>query len=125
MNLFGWIGIFFICGGGLFVCAALSMCRGRRITAVEAEIAEIRTAEEAEKTDDGSVTEYEFVYDGQKMRVGSRTPTACAKGEREKMFYDTFSGALYHPRLIGMMYIAAAAFAGAGLLMILFQHALM
>ena len=125
MNLFGCIGIFFICGGGLFVGAALSMCRGKRITAVEAKVVELRTPEEAEESEDGGLVEYEFVHEGKTQRISSRSVTSREVGESERLYYDTFSGALYHPRMLGMMGIAAAAFAGAGILMILFQHVLM
>lgn len=133
MNLFGWIGIFFILGGFLFAGAAMSMRRGKRITAVEAKIVEIwepareaeetsRERDEAEETD---TTVYEFIHEGETVRVGCRTMTSRKIGESERMYYDTFGGALYHPRMLGSMYIAATAFVLGGILMILLQDVLL
>ncbi len=135
MNLFGWIGVFFIFGGGMFACAAWSMSRAKRITAVEAKVISLIPGAEAgeEKTKEAAdgqdgmdaAVEYEFTLEGETLRVQSHSPTSRAVGETEKMYYDTFSGALIHPRVLGSMIMAAAAFAFAGLAMILFQHTLL
>ena len=134
MNLFGWIGIFFILGGVLFAGAALSMRGGKRIVAVEATIVSIKeNSEEQEKEssrpedpeDEGNTTEYEFVHEGETIRAGCHTMTSRTVGESERMYYDTFGGALYHPRMLGSMFAAAAAFAFAGILMILLQDTLL
>ena len=132
MNLFGWIGVFFIMGGGMFACAAWSMSRSRRITAVEAKVISLPEAnegktekDEEQQTEADAVVEYAFTLNGETVRVQSHTPTSRAVGETEKMYYDTFSGALFHPRVLGSMLLAAAAFAAAGVAMILFQHTLL
>lgn len=134
MNLFGWIGVFFIMGGGMFACAAWSMSRSRRITAVEAKVISLPEAKEEntekdekkpEDAEADAVVEYEFTLNGETMRVQSHTPTSRAVGETEKMYYDTFSGALFHPRVLGSMLLASAAFAAAGIAMILFQNTLL
>ena len=137
MNLFGWIGVFFIVGGLLFVLAAWSMSRAKRIAAVEAKVISLPGEDSGknasdkdteDKTEDdgmGPAVEYEFVLNGKTMRVESHSPTSCAKGEKERMYYDTVSGALYHPRLLGSLLMAAAAFAAAGTAMIVFQHILL
>lgn len=134
MNLFGWIGVFFIAGGLLFAAAAWSMSRAKRICAVEAKVitlpdaADEKEEQERNKKDgDGmsAAVEYEFMLNGETVRVESHSPTSCEAGESEKMYYDTFSGALYHPRMLGSMLMAAAAFAAAGVAMILFQHVLL
>lgn len=134
MNLFGWIGVFFIMGGGMFACAAWSMSRSKRITAVEAKVISLPEAKEEntekdeKKQEDAEpdiAVEYEFMLDGETVRVQSHTPTSRLVGETEKMYYDTFSGALFHPRVLGSMIMAAAAFAVAGIAMILFQNTLL
>ncbi len=134
MNLFGWIGVFFIAGGLLFAAAAWSMSRAKRITAVEAKVISLPETDGGEakdeadqKENDGmeSAVEYEFMLRGETVRVESHGPTSRAVGESEKMYYDTISGALYHPRMLGSMLMAAAAFAVAGIAMILFQHVLL
>ena len=137
MNLFGWIGVFFIMGGGMFACAAWSMSRSKRITAVEAKVISLpetdeadkgKTEKETKKQEDAEpdiAVEYEFMLDGETVRVQSHTPTSRLVGETEKMYYDTFSGALFHPRVLGSMIMAAAAFAVAGIAMILFQNTLL
>lgn len=132
MNLFGWIGVFFIMGGGMFACAAWSMSRSRRITAVEAKVISLPEAnegktekDEEQQTEADAVVEYAFTLNGETVCVQSHTPTSRAVGETEKMYYDTFSGALFHPRVLGSMLLAAAAFAAAGVAMILFQHTLL
>ena len=83
--------------------------------------------ERNKKDGDGmsAAVEYEFMLNGETVRVESHSPTSCEAGESEKMYYDTFSGALYHPRMLGSMLMAAAAFAAAGVAMILFQHVLL
>ena len=133
MNLFGWIGVFFILGGFLFAGAAMSMCRGKRIRAVDAKIVEMRepareTEENSPERDEAQETDttvYEFVHEGGTVRVGCHTMTSRKIGESERMYYDTFGGALYHPRMLGSMYIAATAFVLAGVLMILLQDVLL
>jgi hypothetical protein len=81
--------------------------------------------DEEQQTDADAVVEYAFMLNGETVRVQSHTPTSRAVGETEKMYYDTFSGALFHPRVLGSMLLAAAAFAAAGVAMILFQHTLL
>lgn len=133
MNLFGWIGVFFILGGFLFAGAAMSMCRGKRITAVEAKIVEIRepareTEEDSRERDEEEETDttvYEFVHGGETVRIGCHTMTSRKTGESERMYYDTFGGALYHPRMLGSMYIAATVFVLAGIALILLQDVLL
>lgn len=134
MNLFGWIGVFFIVGGLLFAAAAWSMSRAKRITAVEAKVITLPEAEDEEEENEknknesdgmGAAVEYEFTLRGETVRVESHSPTSRAVGESEKMYYDTVSGALYHPRMLGSLLMAAAAFAAAGVAMILFQHVLL
>ena len=126
MNLFGWIGVFFLVGGGLFACASYSMSRAKRIASVEAKVISLPSETEAEE-DGGEMpaVEYEFTLNGETVRRESHSPTSLSEGESEKMYYDTVSGALIHPRLIGSMRMAAAAFAAAGILMIVFQHTLL
>ena len=132
MNLFGWIGVFFIVGGLLFAAAAWSMSRAKRIAAVEAKVIALPDADDKEEENEknesdgmGAAVEYEFTLRGETVRVESHSPTSRAVGESEKMYYDTFSGALYHPRMLGSLLMAAAAFAAAGVAMILFQHVLL
>ncbi|MGM9653631.1 MAG: hypothetical protein ACI3XP_08370 [Eubacteriales bacterium] len=124
MNWIGWTGVFFLSGGALFLAAALSLSRGKQVSLVEAKV--IRCEEDGQEgQEDGEVvTEYEFTCGGETMRAVCHTAASVPVGETERLYYDARSGALYHRRLLGSMYTAAALFAAGGILAIVLQGVL-
>ena len=134
MNLFGWIGIFFLAGAVLFLGAALSMSRGKRITRLNARVVSIREPDtetpsagkkSTENEEETGVTEYEFLLDGETVRAWSSTMTSRAVGESETVYRDSLTGAICHPRTVLYQYIAACGFAAGGILILIFQNALL